>query len=333
MCRVVDASHNQIVSVAKFPWSLHTIDLIDNKIKELPEMNRNLDLLNVSQNCITEFPLFPENLKTLCISHNEFAVVNKPLPRTLETFKAYASKIDTFLSTLPPYLITLDLSDNNLEKIPELPNHIMYVYMSNNSLKELPDIPNSVKYLDVSHNKLTKINQSLFKDNLVLKCEQNFLDDDIDANINEFYESVPDKTEPIEIIEKFPGTGQATGYSSVHGAGYNKHNVYHGTHHNKNLDKGVDYSGYQGSNETVYRRGYAFDDSAERDNDWGRHGPWKGGGYGYGRGHYVHNYHGKNYWVNNNFQRNAAYDFRSQRAKITNPHYVSQLFSNEHVTV
>lgn len=343
MSKIVDASYNKLRTLGDFPWSLHQIELINNELVELPHMNRNLNHINVSFNKIKSFPVFPDNLKVLCISHNDLRVINKPLPKSLDTFKAYASKIDTFLSTLPTTLMTFDVSDNNLEKLPELPNYLFYVYAANNLLKELPDIPNSVKHLDVSNNKLTKIDQALFNDSLVLKCDGNFLDEDsIDKSITDFYNNdmvnktkVPiPKADEFEVVEKFPGNGQTTGYSN-----HQSQTVYHGHNYNNHLDKGVDYTGNYG---TTYQKSYEYED-----HDYGRHGAWKSGynntyGNGYGNA-YGHGYHNRNYtyangryhWVNGNntVVRNAAYEFRSQRAKMTNPHYVSQLFSDENVVV
>ena len=131
---------------------------------------------------------------------------------------------------------------------------------------------------------------------------------------------------------RFPGAGRTLGDTPSdrynRNVGYNYGNVHRGTHYNDDLDTGT-LSSYTRGRFTVTHRGKppTYSQAVQG----GHHTNHYGGHYGAYPAWRGHNHHHHNWkWKQ---QRNAAVEFASKRAKKSNPHYVSQLFSGEHVVV
>jgi Leucine-rich repeat (LRR) protein len=303
---LIEACHNNIEEIDDFPQSLKTINLLDNKISDLPKMNHGLQFINVSHNCIWDMPLFPNNVRTLCMSHCYIKNIDKRLPAQLQVFKAYASKIDKISVELPDILDDLDLSDNNLKICPILPSDLHHVDLSHNSIISLKDIPESVNYLDISYNMLSTIDHDLLiRENFKLDYENNFIDND--DNVSEISDmsdnscgmtgGMPNFWDGIDETPKYSGTNYQFGANRLsRNTGYD------------NIDLPPKYDDVSDNNYTITN-------------------------------HNGISYSGANYRMSNtkptwNWQQNKTEsDFTSNRARKTNPHFVSMLFADDHVVV
>jgi Leucine-rich repeat (LRR) protein len=133
----------------------------------LPSSVEILDLsYNLLSTFILSFPL-PSNLKYIYLDYNPNLIDinfgnNRVQQRLIGLSLRHNKKIQ--LSSLPPHLIQLDLTDCNLLRTPILPllvslTKLTHLSLADNQLERLPSIDESVRleYLNVSNNRLTFI--------------------------------------------------------------------------------------------------------------------------------------------------------------------------------
>lgn len=157
---ILNLSNNKLESLEKFPESLKKIDCSSNLIRELPEMNDKLIKINIEDNHLKEIKNLPPNLiKIKCGRNMIDKVVN--LPSSLQKINLENNSIEKLDCVLPPSVVLLDMSGNNLIELPDLPNSIEFVDVCRNHIKKLKDVPESVKILDFSDNFIDEIPESL----------------------------------------------------------------------------------------------------------------------------------------------------------------------------
>lgn len=143
LATTIDLSSNDISefdsSLLSYFEDLREVDLSNNKIVAIDEITLNLDILDLSNNKIEKI-VFTENaiLRDLFLSWN-----------VLTNWE---------LIVIPPKLVKLDLSSNNLENIEWLWNgeRLKYLDISDNLLDDSDLIAlkwkNTIKYLDIVWN-------------------------------------------------------------------------------------------------------------------------------------------------------------------------------------
>ena len=146
-------------------------------INQLPP---NLITLACSANQMYSLPNLPSTLQFLYCDVNNLGQL-PPLPNSLLILEANNNGIYTLPATLPPFLIGLNLTSNQLDSIPNLPQSItnlridgnpitalpnnfaslynfQYLSCASCSLSYLPAIPN-IYYLNCSNNQITCIGE------------------------------------------------------------------------------------------------------------------------------------------------------------------------------
>ena len=185
--KIANFSDNQIESIPQLPSSLLMLFVYNNNITSItdsrcPKMthifmmrNKIENIPNIEQNRITEMNLSFNNLSNLIIPPNMIYITDLDLSNNnLEslppeifniTYLRRLSAINNKLITIPDTitnsrLISLNLSLNNIEHLPELPFTLEELHMVNCGLKTIDfynDDNEELIYVDFSGNELKEI--------------------------------------------------------------------------------------------------------------------------------------------------------------------------------
>lgn len=179
-------SKNQISSISKnlfFP-ELLILDLSNNEIKELPNFEAfspKLKTLDASFNSIQSFPIVPKSTINVFLHHNSIENIDNFLNSFTILVDLSFNEIKELLD-LPPFLITLNVSNNKIKKInPINSENIKTINFSMNFIEKVPfincdelhfsfnrislldtQILNKITVIDVSSNNLTQIPIEIF---------------------------------------------------------------------------------------------------------------------------------------------------------------------------
>lgn len=110
--------------------------------------------LDLSRNVFDERScvVVPNHIKWLNVSHtNYYHGVGFHVPDTLETL-IHRGGYYPCIYNLPPALKILDLSEQRIERLPELPETLEVLILTNcYTLKELPELPPNLRVLDIQN--------------------------------------------------------------------------------------------------------------------------------------------------------------------------------------
>ncbi|KAI9140112.1 hypothetical protein BKA69DRAFT_1081939 [Paraphysoderma sedebokerense] len=167
--RHLDLSRNQITNLPDLPPKLEVLDCKLNPITEFPKLPNTLQSLcfsecnieyippnylpyglrslNLSCNQITNLPGLPPKLETLRINGNQNLELPK-LPESLRSLDFYGSKIRYIPPNyFPDGLRHLDLSWNEIGRLPDLPPKLKVLKVNGNPNLELPKLPKTLNIL------------------------------------------------------------------------------------------------------------------------------------------------------------------------------------------
>jgi Leucine-rich repeat (LRR) protein len=151
----------KIYSVAdlhNIPDGTTYLDISKLNINKIPsDLPDSIIQLYCMQNLITEinWDLLPSKLQVLFCNNNNISIVSGKIPSTLTKFV---------------------ISDNLLNKLPDLTNanSLQYIDVEYNVITSIDNfIPNTVYYLNCSHNKIEFINS--YNELTQLNCSHNFI--------------------------------------------------------------------------------------------------------------------------------------------------------------
>lgn len=162
----INLVHNRITKIPKDIFNLPKLshlNLVRNLITEIPAeiANSNLVCFNISENPVSEIPnKLPKSLVALYCSYTEIKSLPDSLGtlKNLETLVACGNQLTNV--NLPQTVKKLLLSRNKFSKIPEkLPTYILILDMSCNEIERLPDNFNFPALLeaDFSYNNISNL--------------------------------------------------------------------------------------------------------------------------------------------------------------------------------
>lgn len=157
-CARLDLSELNLASLPPLPPHIALLNISDNQLTALTALPQGLTLLKVSYNLLTELPPLPPRLETLYAIGNR--LVSLPvLPDTLETLYLNSNRL-TALPPLPNALITLYTARNKITELPpSLPQYLQWIDLSDNQLRRLPESITSLRhccFVQVSNNPFSR---------------------------------------------------------------------------------------------------------------------------------------------------------------------------------
>ena len=185
--RYLDLSNNQIKSLDYYSFkSLYSLNVLNLSYNSLLEIQQDtftripyLEILDLSYNLLStfvfSFPL-PSNLKYLYLDSNP-NLIEINFGHTLVQQRLIGLSLrhnkNMKLSSFPPHLTQLDLTDCNIVQSSILPlfvslTKLTHLSLADNQLERLPSIDKNVRleYLNVSNNRLTSIEDHWLNDQL-----------------------------------------------------------------------------------------------------------------------------------------------------------------------
>ncbi|KAK8834711.1 Leucine-rich repeat-containing protein 63 [Tritrichomonas musculus] len=184
----LDASHNLIREMPEFPMSISRIYMSHNRICTIPKSIEKYDklfLINLQNNFVNKIESLPLSLQTLILTFNDITeipnqidtpdlislsltnnkLVHMPRLTCNQIFELsfYRNKlIDIDISSLCENISTLDLSNNQIEKVPSQLftfSKLYYLNLSNNKIQTLSEriITSSLITLNISCNPIKKL--------------------------------------------------------------------------------------------------------------------------------------------------------------------------------
>jgi len=127
-----------------------------------PELPPNITLLNAMGNRVTTLPaVWPAGITRLDVSYNQLTVLSA-LPEKLRNLDACFNQINHLSALLPHKIIMLDLSNNNLDALPEtLPPFLRTLYVNDNVIRDLPaHIPITLRRIYASENRIVALKEN-----------------------------------------------------------------------------------------------------------------------------------------------------------------------------
>lgn len=127
-----------------------------------PELPPNITLLNAMGNRVTTLPaVWPAGITRLDVSYNQLTVLSA-LPEKLRNLDACFNQINHLSALLPHKIIMLDLSNNNLDALPEtLPPFLRTLYVNDNVIRDLPaHIPITLRRINASENRIVALKEN-----------------------------------------------------------------------------------------------------------------------------------------------------------------------------
>jgi Leucine-rich repeat (LRR) protein len=157
------------------------LDLSKEYMRDMPDLSGHIHVtkLKLSWNSFSKLNIehFPPNVKTLILSHNsiEDIIDEKVIPLSVEKLRINSNGIKEFNGSKLGNLRKLNISNNYIKKFVFPPN-VNNVDISNNEIEILPDFPKSLVMMDCSANNLDElptVNNGL----MMLACASNRIRD------------------------------------------------------------------------------------------------------------------------------------------------------------
>jgi len=128
------------------PKNLQTLNLSKNHLKKLPDdLPDTLETLNISNNQIRKIWYFPKNLKYFKAKHNQIKSIPDEFPETLFQFLIDYNKLVKIPKKIPPIMRYLNITDNQIEEIPESVIDCKYIEVQYEHNNEDIFIPKKIK--------------------------------------------------------------------------------------------------------------------------------------------------------------------------------------------
>ena len=136
--------------------------------------NKILDLKNHNYE-LHQFLL--RNILKLSYSSRQNSITSlPPLPPNLLVLNCSRNDLASLPENLPSSIHTLICYSNFLEKLPTLPPNLIHLNCSYNDILDLNVLPKSLQILKCDYNLLTSISHSIIDTNLIeLTCDENLL--------------------------------------------------------------------------------------------------------------------------------------------------------------
>ena len=155
---------------SSIPQSTQTLNLSNNTNLKLIPFIPNISAityLNVCNTRIKSIDNVNNTITNLLCSNCKIKEINS-LPTNLQIFICQRAMVTKINCSFPEHIEIMDLSDNILEKIPQLPNNIKQIDLKKNNLIEFPKLPESLQIIDLLDNKNLEITDEI-RQLLVLK--------------------------------------------------------------------------------------------------------------------------------------------------------------------
>ncbi|KAK8842051.1 hypothetical protein M9Y10_026273 [Tritrichomonas musculus] len=167
----IDISFNKIEKIPKELFenftNLQNFTAYSNMISEIPAeiaKSEQLYFLNISDNPLKKLPKLPRSITQLEASNCQLTSFEDNFadarPVIVTTSEGEITEEESIC------LRNVDLSRNMLETFPDFED-IQYLNLSQNQLKKLPKVTNAIKVLDVSMNKIEEMPESISANSLI----------------------------------------------------------------------------------------------------------------------------------------------------------------------
>jgi len=138
--QVLNCGYNSITSLPAIPITLETLLFAGNPVSTVPTLPNTLRNLDYSSTGIRTVVSLPDSLRGLSCSRNSLGILPSPLPPNLVRLWCTDNQL-TFLPPLPSSLISLVCNENNLTYLPTLPPRITELVCWHNNIYCLPKLP------------------------------------------------------------------------------------------------------------------------------------------------------------------------------------------------
>lgn len=135
-----------------FPSTLESLNLSNNKLKDLDISNTNIKHINVSSNMLTYIKL-GKKVKSLIIENNPFCIIDFNGNTVIESINLHNCKL-THLQKIPSSVVNLIISNNQIKSLENLPLNIETLNCTSNNITEFKCIYRKLKMLYISANEL-----------------------------------------------------------------------------------------------------------------------------------------------------------------------------------
>lgn len=144
-------------NVTAFPKTLRTLRLCNIEVYSLEDLPQTLERLEVVVCGLMRIEL-PETVNLVFLKLTGGGLRECPtFPASLVTIDLSENNLQT-LSTLPPGLVRLTADNNELIEVPEIPSNVEYLHLKNNRLQNLSWAPHSMlRVLDISGNAFERL--------------------------------------------------------------------------------------------------------------------------------------------------------------------------------
>lgn len=166
--KVLDLSYNfiQTIPILLIKTHLLSLFLFHNSIKGINLTNSTIQHVDLGMNQITKFPKLSPFIISLSLDHNKIEILDYVNPKMglniLSLSRNNISSIHPDFTCIP--LVTLDLSYNNITKLPSLKKtlpHLRRLDISYNKITSLPLLPKSLIFINCRHNLITVLPDTL----------------------------------------------------------------------------------------------------------------------------------------------------------------------------
>jgi len=132
-------------------YNLEYLDLSNTLISYLDDLSMLSDVhtLYLSNMPLTEIPILPPSLNILDLSVTLITEINTTLPSTLLELNISNTQVDT-LPNLPEIIQNLYLTDTNISILPQLFNNLKILYIDGTLISSLPSLPIYLQELNIS---------------------------------------------------------------------------------------------------------------------------------------------------------------------------------------
>jgi len=169
---------NPNLAIPIFPLDIKRISLsyCNLTLASFPIFNAGLENLNISGNSIGQLPILPNSITKLVCNACDLTVFSTPpnirwleasnnsfqhltnLPDTMNYIIVNNSgllTIDNFPSETDNLVSIIEISNNQLTRLPTLPNNLTQLIANDNQLVCLPNLPNSLLQVNLENNQFT----------------------------------------------------------------------------------------------------------------------------------------------------------------------------------
>ncbi len=121
---------------------------------------KNVIELDISNNKLTELPVLHDGVAVLDAQNNPIANLPDRLPASLEGLNLSNTNIER-IPELPAHLFSLNLDGTRVRSLPPLPAELEFLVVSGTALSELPPLPQQMQLLSIKNTSIQKFPNDL----------------------------------------------------------------------------------------------------------------------------------------------------------------------------